>query len=136
MEQRDSVKGMKKNFIMFFLFCILNTAFSAEGEEASWIPPSSIDPIQISNQAVTDRLAGRFADSLSKHVWFHEHALKLDPSLIAVRNSYAINSWFKLCDVYPPARVKLTQTRDLAEEKVLDSDFTFFDDVVLLNTKM
>jgi hypothetical protein len=24
----------------------------------------------------------------------------------------------------------------LAEEKVLDSDFTFFDDVVLLNTKM
>lgn len=46
---------------------------------------------------------GDFAGALAKHVWFHEHALDVDPACSGVRLSFALGSWLQLGRKYPLA---------------------------------
>lgn len=84
-----------------------------------WVPPANPDPDMILREAKGDARAGRHADALAKHVWFHENALKIRPSLYGVRLSFALSYWQELAIVYPPAKEKLVEIRDAAEKRVL-----------------
>jgi hypothetical protein len=89
---------------------------------AAWTPPENPNPQQILNEAQTDTKAGRYEDALAKHVWFHENALKLRPSLYGVRLSFALSDWVELAAAYPVALEKLKTIRDQAADRVRESD--------------
>ena len=84
---------------------------------SNWGPGMNPDPSAILHEARADRRAGRFADALTKHVWFHENALKYVPSLSGVRLSFALTYWMELGAVYPAALRKLKRIRDDAERR-------------------
>ncbi|MCO6044576.1 hypothetical protein NG895_11725 [Aeoliella sp. ICT_H6.2] len=104
-------------------------------QESTWTPPASPDPFQIFHQARRDAGAGRYADALAKHVWFHEHALEVDESYYGVRLSYALEAWSELAKVYPPAKQKLLETRDQAKADALTQGdpFNAFSDLQSIN---
>lgn len=100
-----------------------------------WIPPVNPDAQEILNEALDDSIARRYAVSLAKHVWFHEHALSYCPALSGVRLSFALSYWYQLAMAYPPAMHALKRARDRAETQFHKSGFAFsyFHDLVALN---
>jgi hypothetical protein len=106
--------------------------------EDEWRPPAKPNPQEILNEARTDALAGRYADALAKHVWFHENALKYAPSLYGVRLSFALGYWGQLCSAYPPALQKLKTIRDETGKTIRTGDpaqeaFQRFHDYAAIN---
>ncbi len=81
---------------------------------APWTPGAAPDPRRILEEAQTDTAAGRYEDALAKFVWFHEHALEVQPAMSGVRVSFALTYWAELGAVYPPAIAKLRSERDRA----------------------
>src|SRR5688572_11688303 len=55
--------------------------------KAAWSPPANPDPHVILREAKADTQAGRYEEALAKHVWFHSHALEIEPALYGVRLS-------------------------------------------------
>jgi hypothetical protein len=105
---------------------------------SDWTPPPNPDPYKILNEARDDRDGGRYADALAKHVWFHENALKYQPSLYGVRLSFALSDWGELSDLYPPALLTLKTVRDEAVKKVREANgeedsFHVFHDFAAIN---
>lgn len=103
-----------------------------------WTPPKNPNPQAILQEAKADTRNGRFEIALSKHLWFHENALTLRPSLSGVRRSFALSYWLELGESYPPALEKMKQVRDEAEKRIRDPDkvrvrFGDFHDFVALN---
>jgi hypothetical protein len=106
-----------------------------------WTPPANPDPDKILDEAQDDRQAGRYADALAKHVWFHENALKYQPALYGVRLSFALGYWVDLGKAYPPALEKLKTIRDEAAKKVRKADrepkaFEIFHDFAAINEEL
>lgn len=66
---------------------------------------------------------GKYQEALERHIWFYEHALEYAPSMIGVRNSFALSDWKNLGNVYPPAMDSLKETRDKKMEKILTNQF-------------
>src|SRR4051794_1771272 len=64
---------------------------------------------------------GDFSGALAKYIWFHDNALKSDPSLGGVRLSYALRDWIKLGKQYPEALERLKSIRDEKTEKIVAS---------------
>lgn len=87
-----------------------------------WKPPANPNPHEILNEARDDALAGRYADALAKHVWFHENALKYAPAMYAVRLSFALGYWGQLAATYPPALQKLKSVRDETGKTIRNAD--------------
>ena len=79
--------------------------------------------------------AGCHDEALREFVWFHHHALDVDPSLSGVRRSYALSDWAKLAKDYPPARVALEQIREEHTKAALSDtgDLDAFRDVESIN---
>jgi hypothetical protein len=103
-----------------------------------WTPPKNPDPYKILNEARDDRDAGRFADALAKHVWYHENALKYRPAQYGVRLSFALSDWVELGNLYPPALLMLQSVRDEAGKKVREATshqkiFQTFHDFAAIN---
>jgi tetratricopeptide (TPR) repeat protein len=90
-------------------------------------------------QALEDanRLAanGDYAAALSKHVWFHENALKIRPSYYGVRLSFALSYWIELGKKYPKALEKLKEIRDSKTQRLLKGERSrdLFHDVSSIN---
>jgi tetratricopeptide (TPR) repeat protein len=63
------------------------------------------------NQAVALAAAGKYAEALEKHVWYHEHALDSGYGQYGVRLSFALKYWVELGAKYPPALEKLKAIR-------------------------
>src|SRR5436190_22278410 len=79
--------------------------------------------------------SGHYAAALEKHVWFHDHALAVEPSYYGVRLSFALRDWVELGRKYPPAMEKLQSIRD---EKIAllssgSREREVFHDVVSIN---
>lgn len=87
------------------------------------------------NRARTASLEGRYEEALGDFVWFHEHALEEQPSLAAVRLSYALSYWMELAEVYPPARAMLEELRDKETALLLEGcgERKVFHDIVAMN---
>jgi hypothetical protein len=115
------------------LLCLTFSTFVFAG----WTPPTKPDPRTIINEAYADTAAGRFEDSLVKHVWFHENVLKIDEGFYGVRLSYALADWVKLGKKYPPAFEKLRSIRDQNEADIraarLAGRFPIFSDYEAIN---
>jgi hypothetical protein len=90
----------------------------------AWTPPEKPDPSRILEEAKTDAIAGRYEDALAKQVWFHENALKYQPSLTGVRLSFALSQWLELGARYTPAMEKLKAVRDETARRIRDVDGT------------
>jgi hypothetical protein len=105
---------------MKLIICALAVLFPTAifGE---WMPPANPDPQKILNEAQDDARAGRYADALAKHVWFHENALKYQSALYGVRLSFALGYWVELGDAYPPALEKLKNIRDETAKRVREA---------------
>ena len=84
----------------------------------SWVPPATPDPQAILGEAQQDSRAGRHEIALAKFVWFHENALRLEPSLTGVRTSFALSSWLELAEKYPPAMDAMLEAREKAATDV------------------
>jgi len=90
----------------------------AGSARSDWSPGNQPNPQKILNEAHGDARAGRYADALAKHVWFHENALQYAPAMSGVRLSFALSYWVTLGEAYPPALEKLKAVRDEAERNV------------------
>lgn len=84
-----------------------------------WTPPKDPDPQAILQEARADTRAKRYETALAKHVWFHEHALEIDPAFYGVRLSFALSYWLELAQQYPPALTRLKEIRDAARKNVV-----------------
>lgn len=78
---------------------------------------------------------GKFEQALEKQVWFHNHALEVNPSYYGVRLSYALSDWIQLGEKYPAALAKLKGIRDEKTSRLLaaEKDRQIFNDVVRIN---
>lgn len=103
----------------------------------AWSPPSEPDPSAILDSAAHDMRAGLYEQALAKFLWFHRNAVGLEPSLSAVRLSFAIGYWSELASAYPPAREALIRTRDEAEAafRADNSNFELFHELSALNER-
>ncbi|TWT95947.1 hypothetical protein Pla108_30240 [Botrimarina colliarenosi] len=86
---------------------------------AVWTPPDNPDPQEILREVKADTQAKRYEIALAKHVWFHENANSIRPSLNAVRLSFALSDWYDLGLEYPPALELLRSIRDNLEVQIL-----------------
>jgi tetratricopeptide (TPR) repeat protein len=102
---------------------------------AHWTAPENPNPNAILQEAEADNRAGRYEDSLAKHVWFHENALKIQPSQYGVRLSFALSDWIELGKSYPPALEKLKSIRDEDDQKIRMNKASrdLFDDFASIN---
>jgi hypothetical protein len=80
-----------------------------------FFPTKGIQPDDVFRDAVKDAVAGRHQLALEKLVWFHENAIRIQPSLSGVRRSYALRAWKELAGKYPPALRALRRSRDTAQ---------------------
>ncbi len=102
-----------------------------------WTAPEPPDPQEIRREADEDMRAGRFEVALEKYLWFHRNALKYRRSLSGVRLSFALNGWFRLGGVYPPALTALRDTRDESLETFKrEHNDDAFADFVAINLKL
>jgi len=51
----------------------------------TWTPPENPDPKKILSEAQEDKRSGNYQRALTKHLWYHENALRIQPSLTGVR---------------------------------------------------
>jgi hypothetical protein len=101
-------------------FAILLVALLSTPTRADeWSPPINPNPQSILQEARADTRAERYEAALAKHVWFHENALAIRPSLYGVRLSFALSDWLDLAQEYPPALTKLKEIRDNARENLM-----------------
>lgn len=86
-------------------------------------------------EAVALMRQGRYAESLQKHLWFHDHALEHMPALAGVRLSFALAYWLELGACYPEAMQALTAVRDRKARALADGagSFELFHDVAAIN---
>jgi hypothetical protein len=130
------VQLCKEHVMPYFLVFIFlgTTAMLAD----DWSPPKDPDPQAILQEAHNDTRAKRYELALRKHVWFHEHALAVNPSLHAVRLSFALSYWLELGRKYPPALTKLKEIRDASQKKVMAGKETreSFEDLASINEQL
>jgi hypothetical protein len=86
--------------------------------DPSYTPPPHPDPQKIMYEAAADTRAGRYKDALAKNIWYRNNALRYQPSLLGVRDSFALMYWSELAGKHPPAMKKLKAIRADAEKQV------------------
>ena len=103
-----------------------------------WQPPDNPDPSVILNEASGDTRDERFEVALAKFLWFHENAIRYQPSLAAVRRSFALTYWIELAELHQPAMDAFLATRDRTEDRFrIDySNFDFFADISSMNQRI
>src|SRR6185436_13019993 len=70
------------------------------------------DPGAILNEAKQLMQAEKYEEALQRHIWYHNHALEIKPSLSGVRLSFALANWVELGRRYPRAKQALVEIRD------------------------
>jgi len=81
-------------------------------------PLDAPDPHSLLRRAHEDFLAKRYDDALAKYLWFHRHAVTVQPAMCGVRLSFALSAWHRLAQLHPPAMVALEETREEAIARV------------------
>lgn len=97
---------------------IILTRHQSSALEQSYTPPPNMSMQQLLNEAQADAAAGRYKEALAKQIWFRDNALKREPSMVGVRDSFALMYWAQLAQKYPPAMTKLASIRDQAIKTV------------------
>lgn len=97
--------------------CVVILALAASTVQA-WEPAPATSARQVLQDARQDASAGRLAEAAEKHLWFHEHVLEREPSMVGVRLSFALHDWVALARRYPPAMAQLIAVRDATAARV------------------
>jgi hypothetical protein len=128
------VRFMKYVWILLIGLALV-TGCNRHPVSSAWTPPQNPDPQKILTEADEDTGARQYTNALAKYVWFYQNALKYDPAMRGVRVSFALSSWERLGEVYPPALDKLKAVRDEAEAKVRQGNDVeaAFEDFVAIN---
>lgn len=81
---------------------------------------------------------GKYEEALQKHIWYHDHALEVDPGHHAVRLSFALSDWVRLGEKYPKALDVLKNIRDQKSARLLagEADRELFHDVESINDRL
>jgi hypothetical protein len=97
-----------------------------------------IDPQQVLSDARILARQGKYEEALQKHLWFHENALKQQPSLSAVRLSFALSYWAKLGEKYPKAKDALVSIREEGVKQITEGkgSFDLFQEVSGINRSL
>ena len=93
------------------------------------------DPREVLNEARDLARQAKYEEALQKHLWFHENALKHQPSMTGVRLSFALAYWIELGEQYPQARQALVAIRDKTNTAIREGNgsFELFHDVSAIN---
>lgn len=116
----------------------LSSALQASDPEV-WSPPMAPGEkpnLEAIRQEAAELVGQRhYAEALQRILWYHEHAVEVDPSQSAVRLSFALMQWAQLAGLYPPAQVALVESRDraAAEFQSGGGHFALFQEVVAMN---
>ena len=112
----------KTTFLLIAIFLLLSSC-------------SKDDPDRVLQRAGNNFEKGRYEQALQDHIWFHDNALKYEPSLYGVRLSYALADWIRLSEKYPAALEKLKEIRDNKTEQIKNGkgSFHLFHDVESIN---
>jgi hypothetical protein len=96
---------------------------------------SDINPRDVLREARQLVKAHQYAEALEKYIWFHDHALDNNRSLVGVRLSYAIDEWAEMGEVYAPALRALEDVRDAKTTSLMNGtdDPSLFHDVRSIN---
>jgi hypothetical protein len=73
--------------------------------------PNGEDPSEYRKETENLEKQGKYAEALDRHIWFHNNSRDA-VGMGGVRLSYALTDWLELGEVYPPALVAFTNTRD------------------------
>ncbi len=123
------------------LVLLTTAAVFIQAARAVWTPPDHPEPSKILQEAQADAKAGHYEDALAKQVWFHENALKYQPSQTGVRLSFALMDWVELGAFYPTAIEKLKSIRDEDGKAVRETTtpkevFQPFNDFTAINSSL
>jgi hypothetical protein len=101
-------------------------------------PGEKPDPEKIRSEAQELMERGSYEESLQRVLWYHNHALEIDPSYSAVRISFALSDWTELARRYPKARQAMIETRDRGTRAFAEGHgyFQLFMEVVRLNERL
>ena len=94
-----------------------------------------MEPQERLHQAQLAAREGRYEEALREYIWFHEHALELEPALYGVRLSFALGYWLDLAQDYPAALDSLKDIRDRKTQRLIagEGDRELFHDVESIN---
>jgi hypothetical protein len=67
------------------------------------------DPGAILNEARQLMQAGKYEEALQRHIWYHNHAVSIQPAQSAVRLSFALADWAELGRRYSKAKRALIE---------------------------
>ncbi|MCP3968383.1 MAG: hypothetical protein GY750_07745 [Lentisphaerae bacterium] len=111
---------------------LIARAFGAVGAESKTV---KINPSEVLEDGKFFAASGKYGLALKKYVWYHNHALKYDPSSKWMRLSVALGLWIDLGRKYPPAMQKLRGVRDSKTAALLNKkgNFLTFNDVSAIN---
>jgi hypothetical protein len=101
---------------------VVGTTAVVVNRDPAYTPPPNPQMQQILNEAQADATAGRYQEALAKFIWFRNNALRYEPAMVGVRNSFALSYWAELGEKYPPAMKKLKSIRDEAIKTVQGMD--------------
>ncbi len=104
---------------MLVAFCVVLPTLSFAED---WVPPDDANPHTILQEASADAGAGKYEVALAKQVWYHNNALRIQPSQSGVRLSFAMSHWLKLGEAYPPALSKMREIRDDVDARIRDKN--------------
>jgi hypothetical protein len=105
---------MKFNIVLLILLIGLLSSCSSP----KWVVPENPNPQIILTEARFDYKNQRYEASLLKYIWINEHSIEYDYNFVGVRNSEALNEWYRLGVKYPIAREKFHEYRNKAKQQV------------------
>ena len=107
-----------------------------------WAPnPALVEkpkPYEILQEARGLAQEGRYEEALQRQIWYHNHALEMDPAQTGVRLSFALSYWAELAQRYPKAKDALVDVRDRGTRKFEQGGggFDLFMEVAAINREL
>jgi hypothetical protein len=83
-------------------------------------PGTTPDLQKILGEAKAFMSKGAYEEALQRHIWYHNHALELEPAQSGVRLSFALGDWIELGRRYPKAKQALIEIRDNKTREIVE----------------
>jgi tetratricopeptide (TPR) repeat protein len=77
----------------------------------TWSAGGKPDPEKVRQEAAALVLRGKYNEALQRYLWYHAHALEIDPGLFGTR-LLSLSDWMELGRRYPKAKEALTKIRN------------------------
>lgn len=128
------------SFLPLFGFARSRGAFESVDVKQTTIPPALIpdsvscpepDPSKVLQEARSLAESGHFEEALLKHIWYHENAIRIQPSQLGVRLPFALQYWEELGEKYPEARSALIAIQERNRDTIVmgKCNFSLFQEI-------